>query len=134
LLLRLGTLADGSYGEIGARSVERLADAAAHNPHGMSSTLSLVDRLARGSVDVVLVGPRSSEATRALATAALRAYVPNRVLAWADPADPMALEACAALAEGKAPRAEPVAYVCRGRTCSPPIDDPTELAILLSGA
>jgi uncharacterized protein len=64
----------------------------------------------------------------------LRAYLPDRVLAWADPADPRALEACAALAEGKPPRAAPVAYVCRGRTCSPPIEDPGELATALREA
>jgi uncharacterized protein YyaL (SSP411 family) len=131
LLLRLGTLVDPKYGEIGASAVERLAQTAADNALGMGSMLGLVDRLVRGSVDVVLVGPRSSESTRALAAEVLRAYLPDRVLAWADPADPRALEACGALAEGKPARAEPVAYVCRGRTCSPPIEDPDELARVL---
>jgi uncharacterized protein YyaL (SSP411 family) len=131
LLLRLGTLVDAKYAEIGTRVVERLAASASQNPHGMSSWLGLVDRLVRGSVDIVLVGPRSSDATRALAAEALRAYLPDRVLAWADPADPSALAACSALAEDKPARPEPVAYVCRGRTCSAPIADPAELASML---
>ncbi|HLK41351.1 MAG TPA: thioredoxin domain-containing protein, partial [Polyangiaceae bacterium] len=77
--------------------------------------------------DVVLVGPRERPATRALARAASRAYVPDRVLAWADPANPASLDACRALAEGKPAHADPVAYVCRGRTCSAPIREPAEL-------
>jgi uncharacterized protein YyaL (SSP411 family) len=131
LLLRLGALVDPKYGDIGARAVERIARTAAHNALAMGSMLGLVDRLVRGSVDVVLVGPRSSNATRALAAVALRAYLPDRVLAWADPTNPKTLEACSALAEGKPARSEPVAYVCRGRTCSPPIQDPSELASVL---
>jgi uncharacterized protein YyaL (SSP411 family) len=132
LLLRLGTLVDPKYAEPGLRAVERLAGAAADNPFGMSSAISLVDRVVRGSVDVVLVGPRSSDATNALAREVFRAYLPDRVVAWADPADPRALEMCSALAEGKPARSEPVAYVCRGRTCSLPIGEPSELASLLA--
>jgi uncharacterized protein len=132
LLLRLGTLLDPKYAEHGERAIERLAGAAAESPSGMSSALGLVDRLLRGSVDVVLVGPRTSDATQALAREVFRSYLPDRVVAWADPADPRALEACKAVAEGKPTQAEPVAYVCRGRTCSPPIRDPSELASLLA--
>jgi len=132
LLLRLGTLVDGKYTDPAVRAVERLAGAAADNPLAMSGTVALVDRLVRGSVDVVVVGPRTSDASRALVREVFRAYLPNRVLAWADPADPMALDACKALAEGKPAQAEPVAYVCRGRRCSLPIREPTELATLLA--
>jgi uncharacterized protein YyaL (SSP411 family) len=134
LLMRLGTLVDPRYAEPAVRAVERQAGAAAKNPFGMSSTLALVDRMVRGSVDVVLVGPRSSHATLALARQVFRAYLPDRVVGWADPADPRALEACAALAEGKSARPEPVAYVCRGRTCSLPISDPSELASALDAS
>ncbi len=132
VLLRLGTLVDPKYTDPAVRAIEGLASAAADNPLAMSGTVALVDRLVRGSVDVVVVGPRTSEATRALTREVFRAYVPNRVLAWADPADPLALEACKVLAEGKPAQAEPVAYVCRGRTCSLPIREPSELATLLA--
>jgi uncharacterized protein YyaL (SSP411 family) len=131
VLLRLGTLCDERYAEPAERALEGLAQSAAQTPMGMSVTVGLVDRLARGSVDVVLVGPRSSDATRALGAAAQRAFVPDLVLAWADPAEPEALKACAAIARGKPAHAEPVAYVCRGRTCSPPVRDPRELERLL---
>jgi uncharacterized protein YyaL (SSP411 family) len=132
LLLRLGSLVDPKYAAPAEKAIEGMAAAAADNPMGMGSALCLVDRLVRGSVDVVLVGPRSSDATRALARTAYGAALRDRVLAWADPADASALEACAALAEGKPSRPEPVAFVCRGRACSLPIEEPGQLAKLLA--
>jgi uncharacterized protein YyaL (SSP411 family) len=128
VLLRLGALVDAAYAEPAIRAVEALAPAALENPFGMSITVGLADRLARGSVDVVLVGPPASEATLALAREAHRAYLPDRVLGWLDPGDPRSLEACRAMAEGKAAQGEPVAYVCRGRACSLPLHDPDDLA------
>jgi uncharacterized protein YyaL (SSP411 family) len=131
VLLRLGALLGPRYAEPGARAVERLAPAATENPFGMSNTVCLADRLVRGSVDVVVVGPRDK--ARPLASAVLRAPVRDRVLAWLDPSDASSVEACAALADGKAPAPGPVAYVCRGRTCSLPVADPSELARLAVG-
>jgi uncharacterized protein len=127
LLLRLGGLVDPRYNEPAERAVAKIAEAAARNPLAMGVTVSLIDRLVRGSVDVVVVGPRDQAATRALARAAQQTYVRDLVLAWADPMDPEALEACAELWEGKRAEAKPVAYVCRGRTCSLPITNPDEL-------
>jgi uncharacterized protein YyaL (SSP411 family) len=132
VLLRLGTLVDPKYAAPAERAVESIAAAAAQNPFGMSSAVALVDRLVRGSTEVVLVGPRTSEATRLLAQEVFRAYVPDLVVAWLDAADPLSIEACRALAEGKPAHGEPVAYVCQGRTCSSPIRDPGELAARLA--
>ncbi len=134
LLLRLGGLADPKYADVATRAVEAAAPAAFQNPLGMSVTVALADRLVRGGVDVVLVGPKTSAAVRALAREAHRAFVIDRTLAWADPADPRALEACAVLAEGKPLHGEATAYVCRGRVCSRPITRPEDLAAELRGA
>ncbi len=128
VLLRLGTLVDPKYAEPAARAIEKLASSALENPFGMSVTVVSADRLARGSIDVVLVGPRESQAVHALARAVHAVYLPHRVLAWLDPSDPSSVEACRALGEGKAAHDEAVAYVCRGRTCSLPVRDPGELA------
>ena len=132
VLLRLGALADAKYSEPATRAVEKLASAALDNPFGMSVTVASVDRLVRGSVDVVLVGRAGSADLEALAREAHRAWVPDRVLAYIDPADPGTLEAARALGEGKTAQTEPVAYVCRGRTCSLPIRTATELAAALA--
>jgi uncharacterized protein YyaL (SSP411 family) len=118
VLFRLGSLVDPKYSEPAERAVTQIAKAAAQNPLAMGVTVSLVDRMVRGSVDVVVVGSRGDPATRSLVRAAQGAYVRDRVLAWADPGDPASLDACAALWEGKSAQAQPVAYVCRGRACS----------------
>jgi uncharacterized protein YyaL (SSP411 family) len=126
-LLRLGTLVGESYADVATKELERLAPSAVENPFGMSQSVCVLDRLVRGSVDVVVVGPRSSEATQALVAVAMRAYLPNRSIAWADPADAEALAVCAALAEGKPTTDVPSAFVCQGRTCSLPITAPDAL-------
>jgi uncharacterized protein YyaL (SSP411 family) len=127
VLLRLGTLADAKYTESATRAVENLAQAALDNPFGMSVTVASIDRLVRGSVDVVLVGP-PGEARDALARETHRVWLPDRVVAYVDPADPSTLEAARSLAEDKTAQGEPVAYVCRGRTCSLPLRSAKELA------
>jgi uncharacterized protein YyaL (SSP411 family) len=134
LLLRLGTLVDAAYAAPAERAIEKLASVAADDPFGMSLMAALGDRLVRGSVDVVLVGASADPATRALALEAHRAYLPDRVIAWIDPADPATTAAAPAIAEGKARQDRPAAYVCRNRTCSLPITDPAQLARTLGAA
>jgi hypothetical protein len=133
-LLRLSALVNEKYGEAATQALERLTGAAIQNPFGYGQTLCVLDRLVRGSVDVVVVGPRADERTRALAATVLRSYVPNRTLAWLDVSDPRSREACAALADGKTAQSEPVAYVCRGRACSLPVAHPQELRQALLGS
>jgi uncharacterized protein YyaL (SSP411 family) len=132
VLLRLSALADSAYAKIAEEALSRVAGAAAANPFGFGQTLCVLDRLVRGSVDVVLAGPRDDPRTRALAGAVFAAYLPNRTLAWLDPLDPASRLACAVLAEGKPVQGEPVAYVCRGRACSAPVTTPEGLRAALT--
>jgi uncharacterized protein YyaL (SSP411 family) len=128
VLLRLGALVEPSYAERARVALEALAASAVESPMGFGQTLCVLDRLVRGSTDVVVVGPRADARTRALAAAAAKAWVPNRMVAWLDPSDPASRAACAALAEGKEAKPEPVAYVCREQTCSLPLTTPAEVA------
>jgi uncharacterized protein YyaL (SSP411 family) len=130
-LSRLGTLVDAKYAKVAERELLRLAPAAVANPFGYGQALCELDCLVRGSVDVVLVGARDDSRTRALAAAVFARWLPNRTLAWLDPADAPSRSACAALAEGKEAKDVPVAYVCRGRTCSLPVSTPDELSAAL---
>ena len=65
--------------------------------------------------------------TKALVHAVYMQWIPNRTIAWVAPDS----NAATALAEGKPLHDEPVAYVCRGRTCSLPVKSPAELSKLL---
>jgi uncharacterized protein YyaL (SSP411 family) len=132
VMLRLFSLdGDGSLEERAKKTLEPMAALAASNPMGLSQAVIALDRLVRGSTDVVVVGPRDDARTKALLSAVRRAYVPHRMLALVDPDDPSTTKACPALAEGKEAKSHPVAYVCRGRTCSPPVADAAALAAAL---
>jgi len=131
VLLRLGALVGDRYAAIAEQELTRLAPEMVRNPFAYGQSICELDRIVRGSVDVVLVGPRSDPATQALARAVFARWLPNRTIAWVDPADPASLEAARALAEGKPAHDAPVAYVCRGRTCSLPVRTPEELTPLL---
>ncbi|MEO7094481.1 MAG: thioredoxin domain-containing protein, partial [Polyangiales bacterium] len=131
-MLRLFSLdADPQLEDRARRTLEPMAALAASNPLGLSQTVIALDRLVRGSTDVVVVGPRDDTRTKSLLQAVRRAYVPHRMLALVDPDDAATTKACPALAEGKEAKGHPVAYVCRGRTCSPPVADAAALAAAL---
>ncbi len=128
-LLRLFALDGDPALEARARgTLAPFAQAALDQPLGLAQHVIALDRLVRGSTDVVVVGPRDDPRTEALLDAVRRAYVPHRTLAFVDPGDDATRAACPALAEGKEARPHPVAYVCRGRTCSPPVSDAAALA------
>ncbi|MEZ4293757.1 MAG: thioredoxin domain-containing protein [Polyangiaceae bacterium] len=130
--VRLGELVGEPYAQVGEAQVKRLAAAALDNPFAFGKLAGVVDRLVRGSVDVVVVGPRDHLATRALTDAAFAEYLPDRNIVVVDPNDPASLAAAPLLAADKPARgASPTAYVCRGRTCSAPVTTPSDLTALL---
>lgn len=132
VMLKLGTMMDTKYADIAKHALEQLAGDAEKNPFAFGQTICEIDRLARGSVDVVLVGDPADERTMLLAREAHHAYLPNRTIVLLFPHDPQSLKACALIAEGKSAKENPVAYVCRGQTCSLPVEHPNELRALLA--
>jgi uncharacterized protein YyaL (SSP411 family) len=129
VLLRLGAVADASYAELATAQLEGLAAPAVENPFGFGQGICVLDRLARGSVDVVIAGAEGNAA--AMRAMAARTYLPNRNLVWLG--NDEARAACAEIATGKnaGEGGEARAYVCRGRTCSLPVRSGDELGRLL---
>lgn len=83
---------------------------------------------------VVVIGPRESPLTTALARAAWQTYRPGRMVAAYDPTTVDLAELPAAVAAAArvfthdlAPRA----YVCVGETCAPPTSDADQVALLV---
>jgi uncharacterized protein len=131
--LRLSEIADPKYRGPGETQARRLASAAVDNPFAFGQLVCVIDRLVRGTVDVVIVGAPSSAPARALSDAAFRAYLPNRNVVMIDPENAETSRAAAVLAEGKPARpGEALAYVCRGRACSAPVTAPEELSRMLA--
>src|SRR5258708_1767969 len=83
------------------RASRCLAPSAVANAMGFGQSLCEMDRMVRGATSVVLVGDRGDARTKALAVAVFARWIPNRMVAWLDPADPASRDACALLADGK---------------------------------
>ncbi|MFO0626117.1 MAG: thioredoxin domain-containing protein [Polyangiales bacterium] len=126
-LLRAGLITgDASLQRAAAQGVRRYGPVARGRALGMSSTLLAVDRAARGSVEVIVVG----DAPDALLAAARALPLPHRTLLWAPDAATgvgwgVTEELLAHRTAGAGGAA--VAYVCRGDACEMPARSPAAL-------
>jgi hypothetical protein len=96
------------------------------------SSLLNGSELLQSAVQVVIVGDRSAEDTRALLDATYSRYSPLALLQFVQSGSelPAGHPACGkAQIDGRA-----TVYVCRGQTCSLPITDPAELGRALGAA
>ena len=87
-----------------------------------------VNRAVNQPVEIVIVGVMDEPRTQSLLNAAWQAYVPWRVVLPLDPAR----DAATITTRGFPASSVPIAYVCRGQTCSAPMSDPAALVNLLS--
>ncbi len=94
-----------------------------------ATVLRAIDWAVMPPTHVVIVGDDDAR-TEALHRAALAAYRPRKVVRRLRPDDaPEGLPApLAAMLDGTSPRA----YVCAGRQCAPPVDDPEQLVVTLA--
>jgi uncharacterized protein len=127
LLQRLALLTGEVDHDRRARSILRaVAPALDRQPSAFGRMLAAADRLLGAQVDVVVAAEDHSAEALALRCAAVRAYVPDLVLASVAPRDPQAdwpIFAAKVAREGRA-----TAYACRGYACDAPTTDPPELA------
>ena len=125
-LLRLGHVAgDGDALALAERYLaERLTGPGAASAFALSRLLAGLDLYLHGQTLVVTEG----EGAARLVAAARRAYAPTLMLAgpWASD-DVLA-------GKTPAPDGRARAYLCRGQTCSPPVDTTAELLALLAPA
>jgi uncharacterized protein YyaL (SSP411 family) len=129
VLFRLAHLTGEPAYERGGESALRLVrDAMAGAPSGFGHALCALD-LALGPVrEVAIVGDPKEPATRALADeVTVRRFLPNHVLAVADPGDAASSEAVALLLDRPQVDGTPTAYVCERFTCKLPVTEPGAL-------
>lgn len=132
LCQRLGEILDERYLEPALRQVAAVSSAAIDNPMGLGKSVAVLDRMGRGTVDVVLVGEQSNAVAQAMADAVFRRYLPHRNMVWVDPSLPGSVENVQRIGSDKPAVDENVtAYVCRNRTCSLPVTTVQELEALL---
>ncbi|MBK9120084.1 MAG: thioredoxin domain-containing protein [Phycisphaerales bacterium] len=130
-LLRLGALlGDHAAQKCAAQMLVTFARAVRQSPWSSERFLCGVEFATAGPVEIAVVGPRADERTQALLRTVYACYLPNRVLAWHDPAQPNTR--LPMLANRPPLDGQPTAYVCRRGTCAPPVTTPAALAALLT--
>lgn len=80
---------------------------------------------------VVIVGPRDDERVQALHSIAVTTFSPGKTVLLVERGDAYVPAAVEPMLTSKPAEAGPVAFVCKGTTCSPPTSDPEGLRSLL---
>jgi len=137
VLLRLSKLLDKREYFLKA---EKLLQAAAEQvrtqPMAYLSLLCAADFYLRPTKQIVIAGRRQQADTRKLLQAVFSRFIPNKVVAMAEPEggpDPQC-PAVPAAAGKPMISAKATAYLCQGHTCSHPVTEASELEELLDGS
>jgi hypothetical protein len=127
VLLRLAShLDDARLRDAAVRILGAHGDEVARVPSAFPSHFVAADFLQGPVVQIAVVGGARDPATQALLRAAWGCYVPNRVVAAAEPGRG---RPDLPLLAGKTPAGgAPTAWVCRDAVCEAPITDPAALA------
>ena len=132
-LLRLARIADRPRYAEAAEAVLRVASPGmARNPMAFTHMMRAVDFYIGPSVEIAVVGTTGAEDTRSMLAAVRGPFMPNKVVAFADPAAPdkearpLALLADRPMVSGAA-----TVYVCENYACKTPLTDPKQVETLL---
>jgi hypothetical protein len=135
VLLRLAHLTgEPEYERAGASALRLVRDAMGGAPSGFGHALCALDLYLGPVREVAVVGDPDGEDTRALvAEVTTERFLPNHVLAVADPADEASRDAVALLLDRPQLDGSATAYVCERFTCKLPVTGPDALAAQLVG-
>jgi uncharacterized protein YyaL (SSP411 family) len=129
VLLRLGLLTDNSDYQRRAATVLRLAAAMLRRyPSGFGRMLCALDFYLGRPKEIAVIGTHGSEATESLLKEVWRPYLPNKVVAQANPGDLKSAQLVPLLRERPQVGGKPTAYVCEHFTCKKPATSAEELA------
>lgn len=131
-LLRIGLLTENADYQRRAASIFRLnATYIQRYPAGFGRLLSALDLHLGHPKEIAIIGKVDSEDTRLLVKEVWRPYLPNKVVAQAEPADSTAIQLIPFLRDRLQVEARATAYVCENYTCKQPATTPQELAAQL---
>jgi hypothetical protein len=129
LLLRLSKLLDRpDMADRAAAAMRLMADAMAQQPLAFGRMLGALDFALSPGQEIAIIGDPAATGSRALLAEVWRRYLPNSVLACADPTDEAALAAVPLLANRGQIDGRATAYVCRNYVCKLPVGEPSALA------
>ena len=129
VLLRLSRLTGrADYQQKAVSLLQSLAETMAAHAMSFGNMLSALDFYLCTPQEIAIVGPKDSEASKALLNVVWQHYLPAHVLAFAEPDDDEAAEAIALLEERDMINGAPAAYVCQNFACQLPTTDAKEFA------
>ena len=129
MLLRLSRLTGrADYQQKAVSLLQSLAETMAGHAMSFGNMLSALDFYLCTPQEIAIVGPKDSEASKALLNVVWQHYLPAHVLAFAEPDDDEAAEAIALLEERDMINGAPAAYVCQNFACQLPTTDAKEFA------
>jgi uncharacterized protein len=134
VLLRLGALLnDDGYEKKAATVMNMLARPMERFPGGFGHMLGALDFFLSTKKEIVIIGKRDATDTRALIDAVYNRYLPNKIVALAEPGESEAAKLIPLLANRNVINGKATAYVCEHFTCKQPVTTPDELAAQLGG-
>lgn len=132
LLQRLAALTgQEEYQQAATTAIYAVLDPMVQHPTAFACWLSELDFALGPQLQLALIGDRTSEDLRALASIAHRRYLPNLVIAGGAAGEEGGPEL---LAQRSTLEGQPAAYLCQGFTCQRPTSDPDELRRQLEAA
>jgi uncharacterized protein YyaL (SSP411 family) len=133
VLLRLARLTgEDGYERAGLSALRVARNLIERAPTMFGHALGALDLYVSPAKEVAVVGDLDSEETRRLIRALWSRYLPNAVLAAAEPGNQEAARLIPLLAGREPLDGKPAAYVCERFTCKLPVSDPEALAAQLS--
>jgi uncharacterized protein YyaL (SSP411 family) len=136
LFLRIASFTgEAHYEHAGIAALQLVRAAMVQAPAGFGRALNALDLHLGPAREVAIVGDRDDPGTQALVRAVIaERWLPNVVLARADPDDEAARAAVPLLRDRTVVDGRPAAYVCERFTCLLPVTDGSSLVAQLEGA
>jgi uncharacterized protein YyaL (SSP411 family) len=132
VLLRISRITgDGSYEKLAAAMLGLIRDQMLAHPMASGNWLCALDFHLSDPEEVVVVGRRGDPNMATLLTTIHGRYLPNKIIAGFQPDDPVVPPVATLAKDRKAVQGRPTVYLCRQRTCHPPVTDPDQLRRLL---
>jgi uncharacterized protein len=132
VLLRLAAFSgEEDYRELANDYLLPLADVIVQHPQAFGHVLGALDfALSKVNEFAIMGDPRAAD-TRSLLEVINERYLPNSVLACADPGNTVAVQTIPLLADRPLKDDKATAYVCENFTCRAPVNTPEELGRLI---
>ncbi|WP_176235635.1 thioredoxin domain-containing protein [Candidatus Hakubella thermalkaliphila] len=134
VLLKLGRLTDNhKFEQIAARALRSVRELMLQHPLGFSNWLCALDFYLSEPRQIAIIGSIDNPATSALLHTLRTTWLPNKVVAAYDPADPTSVSELKLLENRGMINNQPTVYVCHRYSCQKPVTDSVSLSAQLRG-